>query len=242
MHSFLDSKIMAKALRTALAERRIDIGHSDALELVARQFGFANWNMLAARIEAAQLPPLDLPDGWVVTGQTKTADYRLGLDPATPGAALIESRPGREAAIDGSGGEPAGLMQSAVADAWRGRRLRLSAQLRTEAAGTGTIWLRIDGAPGKVLRFDNMMQRQGDGALTGDSGWVERTIVLEVPDEAISVHYGVFLIGSGKVWARGFRLEPVDAAVATTEQHPRLHERPVNLDFSARRQPPRPAA
>ena len=40
MHTFLDSKAMAKALRTALAERQIDITHSDSLELVARQFGF----------------------------------------------------------------------------------------------------------------------------------------------------------------------------------------------------------
>ena len=56
MHTFLDAKTMAKALRAALAERQIDLSHSDSLELVARQFGFDNWNILAARIEAARNP------------------------------------------------------------------------------------------------------------------------------------------------------------------------------------------
>jgi len=65
MHTFLDSKAMAKALRAALADRQIDITHSDSLELVAREFGFANWNMLAARIDAAQADELELPSGWL---------------------------------------------------------------------------------------------------------------------------------------------------------------------------------
>ena len=50
MHSFLDAKTMARALRAALAERSIAVTHSDALELVARQFGFDDWNIIAARI------------------------------------------------------------------------------------------------------------------------------------------------------------------------------------------------
>ena len=139
MHSFLESKHMAKALRQALAERGQEISHSDALELVARQYGFANWNMLAARIEAAQLAPLELPPGWHVAGHTNEGNYRLGIDPAAPGTALIASRPDRHAAIDRAAGETAVLMQSILADPYRGGRLRLTAQLRTEAAETGTL-------------------------------------------------------------------------------------------------------
>lgn len=48
MSSTLHPKTMAKALRKALAERHIDLSHSECLELVSRQFGFADWNMLAA--------------------------------------------------------------------------------------------------------------------------------------------------------------------------------------------------
>lgn len=54
MRSFLDAKAMAKAMRSALAARGVDITHSQALEIVAGQFGFASWNILAARIEAGR--------------------------------------------------------------------------------------------------------------------------------------------------------------------------------------------
>jgi len=230
MHSFLESKHMAKALRQALAERGQEISHSDALELVARQYGFANWNMLAARIEAAQLAPLELPPGWHVAGHTNEGNYRLGIDPAAPGTALIASRPDRHEAIDRAAGETAVLMQSILADPYRGGRVRLTAELRTEAAETGTLWMRVDPAEGRYLRFDNLLQRPG-GPFTGTVGWAERQIVLDVPEAAATIHYGFFLRGSGKVWARRFQLEPVGTDVATTEPGPRYLSRPTNLDF-----------
>ncbi len=53
MRDFRDAKLMAKSLREALSERRIELTHSQALELVAAQFGFDDWNVLAAKIAAA---------------------------------------------------------------------------------------------------------------------------------------------------------------------------------------------
>ena len=46
-----DAKAMARALRASLADRQIELSHSECLEIVARQFGVDNWNVLAARIE-----------------------------------------------------------------------------------------------------------------------------------------------------------------------------------------------
>lgn len=54
MRDFRDAKLMAKSLREALAERKIDLTHSQALEMVASQFGYDNWNILAAKIDAAE--------------------------------------------------------------------------------------------------------------------------------------------------------------------------------------------
>lgn len=51
MLAYRDAKTMAKAMREALAARDLTISHSEALEIVARQFGLANWNILSARIE-----------------------------------------------------------------------------------------------------------------------------------------------------------------------------------------------
>lgn len=53
MRDHRDAKAMAKTLRDALASRTITISHSDALEIVARQFGLANWNILSSKIESA---------------------------------------------------------------------------------------------------------------------------------------------------------------------------------------------
>jgi hypothetical protein len=52
MRDFRDAKAMAKTLREALAARSIEISHSQALEIVARQFGSDTWNILSARIDA----------------------------------------------------------------------------------------------------------------------------------------------------------------------------------------------
>lgn len=48
--ALLDPKAMAKALRTALKARDIDIPHGVALDIVAAQHGLADWNGLAARL------------------------------------------------------------------------------------------------------------------------------------------------------------------------------------------------
>ena len=54
MRDFRDAKTMAHALRDALKAKTIEIAHSESLELIANTFGFANWNILAAKIEAAE--------------------------------------------------------------------------------------------------------------------------------------------------------------------------------------------
>ncbi len=51
MRDHRDSKAMAKAMREALAARDVTITHSEALEIVARQFGLPSWNVLSAKID-----------------------------------------------------------------------------------------------------------------------------------------------------------------------------------------------
>jgi hypothetical protein len=212
MHTFLDSKAMAKALRTALAERQIDITHSDSLELVARQFGFDDWNTLAARIEAGR--PRKLPQGWHIHHGAGYPLFEAGADPNDPGSVTIVSI----SSPDVVGQKFATLMQSISAEDYRGETLRLTADLRGEDVGYGALWMRVDPkGGGKSLRFDNMLLREKDGALSGRFGWTERSIVLEVPDEAGTIHYGPMLKGSGQLWARNLRLDTVPATTATTD-------------------------
>ncbi|GLK88050.1 glyoxalase superfamily protein [Pseudomonas turukhanskensis] len=48
MSTITQAKTMAKLLRTALAAQQHDISHSAALELVAQQLGFKDWNTASA--------------------------------------------------------------------------------------------------------------------------------------------------------------------------------------------------
>ncbi len=56
MRSFRDAKLMAKSLRETLslretrAARHVPLSHAESLEIVARQFGYDDWNVLAAKI------------------------------------------------------------------------------------------------------------------------------------------------------------------------------------------------
>lgn len=63
MRDYRDAKAMAQTLRQALKTRSIDITHSTALELIAKALGFKDWQVLAARIEAAHSAarPIDPP-------------------------------------------------------------------------------------------------------------------------------------------------------------------------------------
>jgi len=58
MRDFRDAKAMAKALKLALEQDGVEIAHTRALEIVARQFDLPNWNVLSAKIEADEQPTI----------------------------------------------------------------------------------------------------------------------------------------------------------------------------------------
>jgi hypothetical protein len=59
MCDFRDAKVIARALRDALKAKAIETTHTEALEPIAKAFGYRSWNMLSARIEAAEPKPSD---------------------------------------------------------------------------------------------------------------------------------------------------------------------------------------
>lgn len=201
MHSFLDAKTMARSLRTALAERQVDISHSDSLELVARQFGFDNWNILAARIDAAREQPL--PRGWF-PHQKGQGIYQMAAPAIEPLLLSLRSEPGARP----NDADMGTLMQSQPASQWRGATVAFSAELKGDRVDTGSIWLRVDDKDGAVLAFDNLFQT-GVGGLSGSFDWTPIRIELPIAANAERVAYGVIIKGAGKLEARNPRLEPI---------------------------------
>lgn len=57
MRSYKDAKAMAKSLRAVLAARNVSLSHTECLEIVARQFNFADWNTLSSKLEDDQPAP-----------------------------------------------------------------------------------------------------------------------------------------------------------------------------------------
>jgi hypothetical protein len=53
MRDFRDAKAMAHSLRDGLKANAIQTTHSESLELIAKAFGYDNWNILSAKIDAA---------------------------------------------------------------------------------------------------------------------------------------------------------------------------------------------
>lgn len=247
MRTYRDAKTMAKALREELSRRDLTLSHGECLDIVARQFGLDNWNVLAAKLDGT--PPagagvavvggasvLPLPAGWAFEGSR--LDYDAGVDTGTRHGsghpAVIRSRPSADHLAHARTGSGLGALCQELDAAYRGKRLRLQAHLRTEAVvGAATIWLQIDKTRRReILVLDNMEERTVDGALAGTQGWTTRRIVLDVPPEAAIVHYGFYLRGSGAVWAGGFDLREAEAGEAVTKTPERRLPGPVNLDFS----------
>jgi ClpX C4-type zinc finger/Glyoxalase superfamily protein len=54
MRDYRDAKAMARSLRDALSAKALPATYSESLELIAKAFGYDNWNILAAKIDAAQ--------------------------------------------------------------------------------------------------------------------------------------------------------------------------------------------
>lgn len=122
------------------------------------------------------------------------------------------------------------MMQSFSSDRWKGKRIKLTCFLKTENVQKCGMWCRIDNHSGDVIQFDNMENR----AISGTNDWNLYSIVLDIPEESISIHFGILLTGAGKVWVDDFKFNEVDLSVPSTNilnQDDQLPLEPINLGF-----------
>lgn len=177
--------------------------------------------------EKEKMKTTEQVDGWSLSGSNPEL-YELTLDTTVfhtgTSSGLLH---GRKEANEQQFGT---MMQGFQAKEFKGKRLKLSCYLKTEDAFKCGAWMRVDNSAGDSLQFDNMDSR----SISGTTDWNYYMIVLDVPEESESIHFGVLLIGSGSVWADGFRFDIVDEKTAVTNmlQESLLPEQPVNLDFS----------
>jgi len=167
----------------------------------------------------------DLPAGWFKAG-SHPAEYDMGLDET------VRRDGGKSSAtVKSTAANPQGfgtLMQMSGPGEYRGKRVRLAGFVRsdkvTQWAG---LWFRVDGPNNTTLAFDNMEQR----AIKGTTDWTRCEIVLDVPNEAQRLAFGVLLAGGGQVWMDDLRFEVVPTTVKTTGQGMVELPAPTNLNF-----------
>lgn len=207
---------------------------ASALNLSQDKFGARNWNTFSALIERHPVRALQLPEGWTIAGSTPQ-HYNMGVDACRRrGSAVIECKfpadDPRSIELEKGFGT---LMQSIVADPYRGKIIRLAAKLKAEmVSGAGTLWMRVEKEPNQILRFDNMENRQSSGPVCGNADWTYREIVLDIPEEAMSIHYGFYLRGTGTLQVCDLALEEAAADAKITAARHRFLERPTNLGLS----------
>ena len=79
-----------------------------------------------------------------------------------------------------------------------------------------------------MLGFDNMMDRP----IKGTTAWQNYEVVLDVPEGATGIFFGILLSGTGSVWMNSASFEIVPTSIPTTGKGtPSLPEGPKNLDF-----------
>jgi RNA polymerase sigma factor (sigma-70 family) len=190
----------------------------------------------AARDEKPKSEP-GHPKGWW-GGAQKAGEYEVGTDREVfhggKASACVEMK-------DVADEDFGTLAQSFKADGYRGKRVRLSAWLKTkEVAGGAGLWMRVDSAD-KTVSFDNMQNRR----VKGTSDWAKYEIVLDVPEASKEITFGLLLAGKGRAWVDDFAFEVVGEKVKSTnlleEEIPiqraadaEVPDKPVNLDFEAR--------
>jgi hypothetical protein len=186
----------------------------------------------------------------VATGWTapESSDYEAGIDRKVVhgGHGSLFLKSARANAKDYA------ARQRIRADAYRGKRVRLSGWVKPDqAVEGGALWLRVDFKNGDYV-LDGMLELSAkDRSVPLTNGWAKCELVADVPEDAIGLSFGLRMRGAGQFWGadlaldvvrkstptntierRPYRAPDKDAAIQRMkDEYSKAPERPVNLGF-----------
>lgn len=191
---------------------------------------------LVAQTPSSQTPPLkaprpteiqnpsfadgklgELPPGWRLAKSSLESGYtcQLAEDTKLKGKrCAVISQKGTAQAVGN-------LMQSLDAKPYRGKRIRLRAQLRVEGKSASRskaqMWVRVDRPNQQMGFFDNMADRP-----VTESSWKTVEIIGDVTNDAEGIALGVMHFGEkSSAWVAPLSLEVLGNAPAAQEEGPR---------------------
>ncbi|WP_426322213.1 transcriptional regulator [Pseudoduganella sp. R-43] len=163
-------------------------------------------------------PTASLDKSWYLAGENPDL-YEIGADPngyrRGSFAKFLRAKTDDRKAW-------ATLMQTIAADKYRGKRVRLSAQVRADSIGAWSgLWMRVDLENGETDGFYNSQ----DKPIKGSADWQLRSVTLDVAENADVVLFGVNGVGGGTVWIDDLKMEVVDKSVPVDKMPPREYWR-----------------
>jgi hypothetical protein len=117
------------------------------------------------------------------------------------------------------------LMQAARATAFRGKRIKFSAYLRTrDVTQSAGLWIRAEDADGGIVAFRNSQTPWASASrVRGDSEWTRVQMIVSLPSSSVAMFYGVQLFGPGSVWIDKARFDILgDAELPSADAVPRF--------------------
>jgi hypothetical protein len=125
------------------------------------------------------------------------------------------------------------LYQILRCEGWRGKRVRVSVQLKSQDVKVKAgFWLDVIGPHEGTLACDDMENRQ----IFGTTNWKKYEIVVDVPMEAVELHFGACVQGSGILWFANLSIEEVGLDIQITDDYSNgcrgiWWKTPINTDF-----------
>ena len=180
---------------------------------------------VCAVVMAGALPVLAAGQGggWIKSGSSPN-DYETGVDGKS---AFTGASSGYIRSAVPKPGTFGTYMQIIDATQYRGKRVRMSAQVKTENVEDWSgLWLRVDAA-GRGVAFDNMQGRP----IKGTTAWTPVSIVLDVAPQANALAFGILLAGRGAAWVDDLTFDVVGDDVPVTDLLKAGPSQPRNLDF-----------
>lgn len=159
--------------------------------------------LAAACVLALAQPASSVPEPWFVAGKSPEM-YQAGVDPDGSASGNKGAKYLRMVSGDGKGFGT--LMQQFSAERYRGKRLRLQADVMTHAvSGYAGLWMRVDTPQKHSAAFYNSMDKPMKGTMV----WERRSVVLDVAEDADVVSLGLICNGSGEAWIDNVKVEVV---------------------------------
>ncbi|CAG8508091.1 3632_t:CDS:2 [Diversispora eburnea] len=106
------------------------------------------------------------------------------------------------------------MMQNFFPQDFLGKRVRLTSFVKSNnVTGWAGMWMRVD--TNKTQTLNNMYYRP----ITGTVDWKKCESILDVPNDTVSLSFGVLVHGDGEAWFNQFEFNTVDESQVLTTNY-----------------------